>query len=90
MLAVVVDTSVWVSAFLNPRGYPARIYQAAHTGQFELLISLPLLNELAEVLARPRLQRARRLTSQRIEIFVSDSYGVQIVTIAQFLQQLNN
>jgi putative PIN family toxin of toxin-antitoxin system len=51
MLAVVIDTNVWVSAFLTPHGYPAKVYQAAHDERFYPLISEPLLDELADVLA---------------------------------------
>ena len=53
MLAAVIDTNVWISAFLNPAG----VYQAARAGHFIVIISRPLLAELAEVLIRPRLQR---------------------------------
>ena len=72
MLAVVVDTSVWISALLNPAGYPARVYQAARAGHFVVIISRPLLAELAGVLFRPRLQRARQLSRQQIELFISE------------------
>ncbi len=72
MLVVVVDTSVWISALLNPAGYPARVYQAARAGRFVVIISRPLLAELAEVLIRPRIQRARQLTRQQIEVFVAE------------------
>ncbi len=72
MLAVVVDTSVWVSALLNPNGYPARIYQAARAKRFAIVISRPLLEELVKVLARPRIQRTRQLTPQQIGTFVSE------------------
>lgn len=142
MLAV-VDTNIWISALLNPHGYPSRVYAAARDGLFELVTSMPLLDELAQVLARPRLQRTRRLTPHRINVFIDEiesastivpvtgsfalcrdpdddvlletaiighaayivsrdedltrdldlhnaaaSYGIQIVTVAQFLQQL--
>jgi uncharacterized protein len=55
-----VDTNIWVSAFLNPHsilGELARALQAAH---FTLVTSEPLLDELSEVLSRPRLARRHR------------------------------
>ncbi len=66
----VVDTSVWVSAFLNPDGYPARIYHAARTSQFQIVTSTPLLEELTEVLARPRLVKIRATSLQDIRDYV--------------------
>jgi hypothetical protein len=33
-MLVVVDTNVWVSALLNPRGFPARLLRAFLEGQF--------------------------------------------------------
>jgi putative PIN family toxin of toxin-antitoxin system len=75
MLAAVIDTNVWISAFLNPAGNPARVYQAARAGHFVVIISRPLLAELAEVLIRPRLQHTRQLTKQQIEVFISGIEG---------------
>jgi uncharacterized protein len=59
---VVVDTNVWVSALLNRHGFPAQVLTAFAAGQFTLLISSPLLDELAEVLARPRIARKYGVT----------------------------
>ena len=57
-VVAVIDTSVWVSAFLNPDGYPARLTKAGRTGNFLIVSSLPLLDELHEVLLRPRVMNA--------------------------------
>jgi len=54
---VVVDTNVWVSALLNPRGFPAQVLEALKRRQFIPVLSPPLIEELREVLARPRLRR---------------------------------
>jgi putative PIN family toxin of toxin-antitoxin system len=54
---VVVDTSVWVSAILNPDGFPARVVAAFLEGRFTLIVSEPLLRELATTLAKPRIVR---------------------------------
>lgn len=55
--AVVLDTNVWVSAFLNPHGFPAKLLDAWFDGAFQVVISAPLIEELARVLAEPRLMR---------------------------------
>jgi putative PIN family toxin of toxin-antitoxin system len=64
---VVVDTNIWVSALLNRHGFPAQVLTAFAAGKFTLLISTPLLDELAEVLARPRIARKYGVTRTDIE-----------------------
>ena len=63
-MRAVVDTNVWVSAILNPAGYPARVLQAYRDGRFTLVISTPLLAELREVLLRPRMARKYGVTAE--------------------------
>ncbi len=69
-VVAVVDTSVLVSAFLNPEGFPARVLAAAQRRRFTLVTSAPLLEELREVLSRPRLTRARNTTPADADVFV--------------------
>ncbi|HLH72641.1 MAG TPA: putative toxin-antitoxin system toxin component, PIN family [Chloroflexota bacterium] len=57
MSRAVVDTNIWISALLNPLGQPARVLQALEEGQFELVVSEPMLSEVEEVLQRPRIAR---------------------------------
>jgi putative PIN family toxin of toxin-antitoxin system len=54
---VVVDTNVWVSALLNPQGLPAQLFEALKRKRFTPILSSPLVGELKEVLARPRLRK---------------------------------
>ena len=73
MLAfAVIDTSVWVSAFLNPRGYPGKIRYALREGKFNSVSSWSLINELSEVLVRPRLVKSRRLQREEIQSYILD------------------
>jgi putative PIN family toxin of toxin-antitoxin system len=73
MKLVVIDTNVWVSAFLNRKGFPARIKDAWVNGEFEVVLSSPLLQEISEVLHRPR---------------IKDKYGLSEEEINQFLELL--
>ncbi len=73
MRLVVIDTNVWVSAFLNPRGFPARVKDAWINGEFEVVLSSPLLQEISEVLHRPR---------------IKDKYGLVEDEVAQFIELL--
>jgi putative PIN family toxin of toxin-antitoxin system len=76
-MRVVIDTNVWVSALLNPHGFPARILQAFRDRQFEVVVSHTLLTELRSVLRRPRILRKYQI-----------SEGVRIVSVQQFLDIL--
>ena len=69
MRLVVIDTNVWVSAFLNRTGFPARIKEAWLNGQFEIVSSTPLLREISEVLHRPRIKDKYGLTEDEITQF---------------------
>lgn len=67
------DTNVWVSALLNPTGMPARLVDAWVAGHVTVVTSLPLLEELSDVLGRPRIRR---------------KYGVQDKEISDLLRML--
>jgi predicted nucleic acid-binding protein len=53
----VLDPNVLVSAVISPAGPAGSILLAWSLGQFELVTSPKLLDELADVLARPKLRR---------------------------------
>jgi putative PIN family toxin of toxin-antitoxin system len=56
VLRVVLDPGVLISAVLSRSGAPARIIDAWRDGEFDLLVSPRLLDELEEVLLRPRFE----------------------------------
>lgn len=66
MPRILVDTNVWVSALLNPHGFPARVLEALKAGRFEPILSEPLLEELRDVLSRPKLAKKYHLEPQDI------------------------
>lgn len=68
---VVLDTNVWVSAFLNPKGHPARLIRNWTEGKFTPVISIPLLEELADVLVRPRLIHKYGYTPSDVALYLS-------------------
>ncbi len=57
-MRAVLDANVLVSVLLSRRGAPAALVLAWLAGEFELVVSEQLLDELARVLAYPRV-RAR-------------------------------
>ena len=56
-MRVVVDTNIFVSGLINPRGAPGAIVDAVIEGRITPVFSTETLAELHDVLARPRLQR---------------------------------
>ncbi|HEX9384156.1 MAG TPA: putative toxin-antitoxin system toxin component, PIN family [Gemmatimonadaceae bacterium] len=51
---IVLDTNVLVSAFLNFSGAPAQVLTLVLAGELKLVFDRRILDEYAEVLARPR------------------------------------
>jgi len=65
-IKVLIDTNVWISAFLNPAGYPAKIVGAWLEDKIEIIVSIPLLKEISDVLQRPRIQRKYKYSNEEI------------------------
>jgi hypothetical protein len=79
MLVAVVDTNVWISAFLTPHGYSAQIYGAAQRQLFFPVTSEPLMAELTEVLSRPRLMKVHGESLHGIEEFVAEHQRLSLL-----------
>lgn len=69
-IKVLIDTNVWVSAFLNSAGYPAKIVTAWLEDKIEIVISIPLLQEISDVLQRPRIQSKYQYSTEEIEKYL--------------------
>jgi uncharacterized protein len=57
VLLAVIDTNVWVSALLNPRGLPSRIVDALTRDAFVPAVTERMMRELEKVVRRPKLAR---------------------------------
>lgn len=75
-LLVLIDTNVWVSAFINRKGYPAKVKEKFIKREFEIIISPPLLKELSDVLRRPRIKDLCKITDKEIELFIEILAGL--------------
>lgn len=73
MIRAVVDTNILIRSVLKPKGPTGPILSQLKAGRFQLLFSAPLLEELAEVLSRPRFR---------------DKYGVSAADVANILTLL--
>ena len=69
-IVALFDTNVWVSAFINPAGTPARLVRAWLDDKFQIVISAPLLAELSDVLFRPRIARKYSISANQISEFL--------------------
>ena len=56
-MRVVLDTNILVGALITKGTPPDRLYQAWLRGEIELVTSTAQIAEIADVLARPRLQK---------------------------------
>lgn len=55
MIRPVLDTNVWISAFLNPHGPPGVLRGAIRSGAVEVCWSEKLIAGLEDVLTRPKI-----------------------------------
>lgn len=69
-LVALLDTNVWVSAFLKPTGPPGQVIAKWRRDDFRVVTSLSQLSEIAEVLSRPRLILRFKYSAGEIETFV--------------------
>jgi len=70
MLRVVVDTNILVSGFISPLSYPREIEKRWRNGQFELVTSAQIIEEIGRVLYLPRIKQKYRLSEADIRAFI--------------------
>jgi putative PIN family toxin of toxin-antitoxin system len=71
-MKAVLDANIFVSAVLSARGSPALVLDAWRAGRFALVISPGILEEIGEVLARPRIRRRHQWPTSEIARFLDD------------------
>ena len=72
-MRVVVDTNVLVSGMIRPRGVIGRVVRGLRDRQFVSIVSRPMLEEVVDVLGRPRLR---------------EKYGVDEATLKDVLTRI--
>ncbi|GAB4532851.1 MAG: putative toxin-antitoxin system toxin component, PIN family [Anaerolineae bacterium] len=70
-MRVVIDTSILVRAVIMPHGTVGPVLLRLRQGEYTLLYAHSLLEELVDVLHRPRIYQKYRLTEEDIETVVS-------------------
>ena len=66
-MKVVLDTNVLVSGLMFPGGVPGRIVEAWFDARFDVVSSREQLEEVARVLAYPKIRRILGWDDRRIE-----------------------
>lgn len=64
MIRAVLDTNLFVSSVVCPGGIPDRILDQWKNGGFRVIVSEPLFREITEVLTRPKILAASRVTAE--------------------------
>ncbi len=80
MIRAVLDTNVFVTAVLTPAGPAAAVLEAWRSERFALLVSPAILDELARVLAYPKIARRHGWSRKEIRVFVRDLGDLAVQT----------
>lgn len=80
LIRVVIDTNVWISAFINPLGPPARLIERAQQGEFALVLSDYLIDEIREVCQRERIRRRLRINPGDIDTLL-ERFRIESITV---------
>jgi putative PIN family toxin of toxin-antitoxin system len=83
VLRAVLDTNVFVSSLLNKKGGPAKLLDAWRAGEYLLVISPPIIEEIKAVLELPRIKGKYRLVDQDIRQLL-DLLGKDAVLVPGF------
>jgi putative PIN family toxin of toxin-antitoxin system len=72
VLRAVLDANVLVSALIRPQGPPGRIVAAViEERAFELVVSVPILDELRRCLNYPKVRRRIAATAEDLDLWIS-------------------
>ncbi|KPK11166.1 MAG: hypothetical protein AMJ56_06600 [Anaerolineae bacterium SG8_19] len=67
-MRVVLDANIYISALISDKGNPAAIINSWLSGQFDILISQPIIDELLRVTSYERIQnKYRKVKEARLE-----------------------
>lgn len=88
-MKVVLDTNVFISGLLQPKGVPGRIVQAWRQSQYILVVSDSMLSEIERVLNYPKIQRRLHWSPEQVERYISLlRFYAEVVPIEDVLQTI--
>lgn len=71
MISAVLETNVLISSFVRPEGLPGEIREMGLAGKFEPCTSRQLLDEVRDVLTRPKLLKGLKYDRESLEQMLS-------------------
>lgn len=79
-MRVAVDTNIFISTIIKPENRVGLIVARMRNGEYTLLYSEQLLNEIAEVVTRDKIWTRYKLTDETLSAFLGSiiAYGEQI------------
>src|SRR6266545_7862736 len=77
---VVIDTNIFVSGTISPKGSPRKILDLAKKGAFKVVTSLSINHEILEVLHREHIYRKYGLNEKIIDDIAAFLYEGTILT----------
>lgn len=84
-MRIAVDTNVFISTIIKPENKVGMIIVRMRNGEYTLLYSLGVLEEILEVVTRDKIWKRYRLTEETLNAFVNSiiTYGerVQVLTV---------
>ncbi len=87
-MKVVLDTNVLVSGLMYPDSVPGRIVTAWREAQFDVVSSLPQLEEIGRVLSYPKIGRVLKWNSETIEKFLKQLLlRVELAELGEFVDE---
>ncbi len=88
-MKVVLDTNVLLSGLMAPKGVPGRIVAAWIDAQFELVMSLAQVGEVARVLAYPKIRDRLCWDQERIESFIKQLHvRAEVIDLASTVAEV--
>lgn len=79
MLRIVLDTNVLVSAIVC-NGKPRKLFQMGIDGKYKILISKETLDELSEVIQRPKFKMTREDIVRIVSVLMETGANVRITS----------
>jgi uncharacterized protein len=84
-MRAVLDVGQFVSVTINRRGHPGQILALWRAGAFELVTSLPILEDLRRVLSYRHIRRRNHWTDEQVEDFLDGIAATATLTPGHFL-----
>lgn len=69
-IKVVLDTNILISATIVKQGHPGQILQAWQRGVIEVIVSPQILDEVKDVLSKPRIRKHQWMSEQEVKCLI--------------------